>query len=199
MDKIHTVVEIVFFPSVARMRHLYSSASPALANLFFCDLDFKEAKITTNSKTKINSQTHKLKILLHQEDNIDTHIYRHLLRVTQTEPFSVLRSNMLVSSLRKGSSCRRTQQIWRSRRYRRLECPKDMSYVHAETHPESSFMCSAGKLQNIEITKRFPQQNSDLKLKEKKLTHSFPEQFPNLNPKFTSILNSRINRLQNNE
>ena len=36
------------------------------------------------------------------------YIYIHRLSVTQTEPFSVLRSNMLVSSLRKGSNCKTT-------------------------------------------------------------------------------------------
>lgn len=43
-QKLHTEVEIVFFPSVARIRHLYSIASPAVTILFLCTLDFKDAE-----------------------------------------------------------------------------------------------------------------------------------------------------------
>jgi len=43
-QKLHTEVEIVFFPSVARIRHLYSIVSPAVAILFLCTLDFKDAE-----------------------------------------------------------------------------------------------------------------------------------------------------------
>lgn len=64
-----TVVEIVFLPSVARIKHRYSIASPADFILFLCAFDF-----------------------------IDD-----LFRVTQTEPFSVLRSNIAFSSFRNES------------------------------------------------------------------------------------------------
>ena len=43
-QKKHTEVEIVFFPSVARIRHLHSIASPAVVILFLFTLDFKDAK-----------------------------------------------------------------------------------------------------------------------------------------------------------
>lgn len=39
----HTEVEIVFFPSVARIRHLYSMGSPAVLNLFLLTFDFMDA------------------------------------------------------------------------------------------------------------------------------------------------------------
>lgn len=108
-QKLHTEVEIVFFPSVARIWHLDSIASPEVAILFFCTLDFKDAATWQEWKALIkqqpkNSSTH-LKGNGMQKKK-DSHIHR--LRVTQTEPFSILRSNMLVSSFRKGSSCRST-------------------------------------------------------------------------------------------
>lgn len=40
-------------PSVARIRHLYSTGSPAVAILFFCDLDFIDATIHINEIKKI--------------------------------------------------------------------------------------------------------------------------------------------------
>ena len=37
---------------MARIRHLYSIASPAVANLFLCTLDFKDAKKRHTSKNQ---------------------------------------------------------------------------------------------------------------------------------------------------
>lgn len=62
--KIRTEVEIVFFPSVARIRHLYSIASPAVVNLFLCTLDLKDAKkgsTTRDIQTKISFWIYKPK------------------------------------------------------------------------------------------------------------------------------------------
>ena len=52
-QKKHTEVEIVFFPSVARIRHLYSIASPAVVILFLFTLDFKDAKTLQEWKALI--------------------------------------------------------------------------------------------------------------------------------------------------
>lgn len=115
-----TIVEIVFFPSVARIRHLNSIFSPAVFILFLLTLDLSEAEYIVEGRNRllsISSNSNSTKIILPKASNQEVKNekeyafkdeHSQCFKVTHTEPFSVVRSNILVSSLRKGSGSNRT-------------------------------------------------------------------------------------------
>jgi hypothetical protein len=100
-----TEVEMLFLPSDARTRHRYSTSCPFFSIFCNCALPLSGAAVSKDLHQSIPGFLNHPNLQINAERRWG---HSHRFMVTHTEPFSVLRSYMLVSSLRNRSGCSTT-------------------------------------------------------------------------------------------